>query len=316
VVSLGSVNVDRIVTVAAADVERFAERYGWFPGRGRTVRVPSLPEGFDVEADEVRHGGKGANQAVAAAAGGAETTMLGAVGPDDERLGVRDALTDAGVDADRVATAADPTGTAYVFVGESGTNRIVVVPGANAAVDETYVRANVDVVRAADCLLLQNEIPAAPVTWLLDDLAGDPDRPTVLLDPAPVEGVERLVAHDVVDYLTPNEHEYAALGAARDAFEGTLIRKRGDDAVIVEDGDRFAVDPPAVQVADTTGAGDVLNGVLAARLAAGESLRAAVSLAAVAGSLSTRSTGARTDVPTLAEARAFRAAVGPRTRTR
>jgi len=308
VVSLGSVNVDRIVSTTADELDAYAARFDWFPDRGRTVRVDDVPEEFAVDADEIRHGGKGANQAAAAARADATTTMLGKVGRDHETFGVLPTLTDAGVDGDRIEVADAPTGTAYVFVDESGDNRIVVHPGANAAVDRPYVRAHADAVRDADCLLLQNEIPVAPVESLLADLAADPDRPTVILDPAPAEGVAPLVDAAAVDYLTPNEHEYAALGATLEDFDGVVVRKRGGDPVIVERaGERlFTVDPPAVSPVDTTGAGDALNGVLAARLATGATLREAVETATVAGSLATREVGARNGVPSRAEVEAFR----------
>jgi len=308
VVSLGSINVDHVQRVTDADLAALEERYDWFPSRGHTVRVETLPDEFDPDADESHHGGKGANQAVAAASAGATTAMLGKVGTDHGQFGARSALTDAGVDADRVGVADAPTGSAYIFVEPSGDNRIVVDPGANAAVDDAYVRAQADAVRDADCLLLQNEIPVDPVAGLLADIADDPERPTVILDPAPPAGVEPLLAHETVDYLTPNEHEYAALGDALEEFDGVVVRKRGGDPLIVESAaDRFSVTPPAVDPVDTTGAGDVLNGFLAARLAAGASLREAVETAVVAGSLSTRTAGARRGIPTLDDVCAFRA---------
>jgi len=308
VVSLGSINVDHVQRVTDEELAALAERYDWFPARGRTVRVDALPDDFAVDADETHHGGKGANQAVAAARAGATATMLGKVGTDHERFGVLPALANAGVDADRVETAPVPTGSAYVFVDETGDNRIVVHPGANAAVDDDYVRAQYETVLAADCLLLQNEIPPEPVAALLTDLADEPDRPAVLLDPAPPEDIEPLLGRGTVDYLTPNEHEFAVIEDALDDYDGVVVRKRGGDSLIVETpDDRFTVDPPAVRPVDTTGAGDVLNGVLAARLAAGAPLRAAVETAVVAGSMATRTAGARDGVPTLDEVRAFRA---------
>jgi len=308
VVSLGSINVDHVRRATDAELTSFEERYDWFPSRGHTVRVGTLPEDFAPDADEIRHGGKGANQAVAAASAGATTAMLGKVGADHGRFGARSALTDAGVDADRVGVADAPTGSAYIFVEPSGDNRIVVAPGANATVDDAYVRGQVDAVRDADCLLLQNEIPVDPVAGLLAELADDAERPTVILDPAPPAGVEPLLACEAVDYLTPNEHEYAALGDALDGFGGVVVRKRGGDPLIVETAtDRFPVTPPTVDPVDTTGAGDVLNGFLASRLAAGASLRDAVETAVVAGSLSTQTAGARHGVPTLDDVRAFRA---------
>lgn len=307
VVSLGSVNVDRLVTMPADAVAALADRFDWFPGRGHTVSVETLPAAFTtaVDVDEIRHGGKGANQAVAAAGVAATTALFGKVGRDHEEFGVLTALADAGVDVDRIETAEAPTGAAYVFREESGANRIVVAPGANAAVDRRYVRGLGDAVCEADCLLLQNEIPVEPVRSLLADLAGDPTRPTVVLDPAPATGVAPLLECSAVDYLTPNEHEYAAIESTLEPFEGVVVRKRGGDPVVVERGTErlFTVTPPAVDPVDTTGAGDVLNGVFAARLAAGDGLRAAVELGVVAGSLATRAVGARGGIPTLAEVR-------------
>jgi ribokinase len=306
VISLGSINVDHVVGVNADELDRLAERYDWFPDRGRTVRVGTLPDDFAVDADEIRHGGKGANQAVAAAHANADAAMFGAVGTDHERFGVLPALAAEGVDTDRIDTVDAPTGAAFVFVDETGDNRIVVRSGANAAVDRDYARAQYVAIRDADCLLLQNEIPVAPAAWLLDTLADDPDRPTVILDPAPPAGVDPLLTHDAVDYVTPNEHEYAAIRSALADYDGVVIRKRGGDPLIVETpDDRFSVAPPAVDPVDTTGAGDAFNGFFAALLAAGESLRAAVETAAVAGSMATRESGARRGVPTLDAVRAF-----------
>ncbi|MFB6301246.1 MAG: PfkB family carbohydrate kinase [Haloferacaceae archaeon] len=162
---------------------------------------------------------------------------------------------------------------------------------------------------AADVLLLQNEIPVPPVADLLAALADDPDRPTAVLDPAPATGVERLLGHGSADYLTPNGAEYAALRSALGPFDGTLVRTRGGDDVIAENEARFAVTPPPVDVVDTTGAGDVLNGFLAARLAAGASVRDAVEVGMVAGR-SRRGRRVRGHVPTLAEVREFRASNG------
>ncbi|WP_435066951.1 PfkB family carbohydrate kinase [Haloplanus sp. C73] len=308
VISLGSVNVDHVTRVGADELAAFEARYDWFPDRGETVRVADLPDDFAPKADEIRHGGKGANQAVAAATAGATTTMLGRVGVDHERYGVVSALESAGIDTDSLGTAPVPTGAAYVFVEESGDNRIVVHPGANADVDDAYVRAHADTVAEADCLLLQNEIPVEPVATLLDALADDPDRPTVILDPAPPAGVEPLLARDAVDYCTPNEHEYAAIESSLAGYDGVVVRKRGGDTLLVETPtDGFSVDPPTVEPVDTTGAGDVLNGFLAARLADGASLRDAIETAVTAGSMATRAAGARSGIPTLDEVRAFRA---------
>jgi ribokinase len=308
VVSLGSINVDRVWRIDAATLDTLTAQYDWFPGQGETVSVDGLPEGFpDCPGEPATgHGGKGANQAVAAARAGADAAMLGAVGPDSGRVGSLDALAGEGVAVDGVRTVRAPTGTAHVFVDSSGGNRIVVSPGANGTVDRDYVEGHLDTVLDADCLLLQNEIPAEPVAALLAALADEPDRPTVLLDPAPPAGVAPLLAAGPVDVLTPNEREYERLRPALDGFDGVCLRTRGPRDVLVDGADGFAVTPPRVEAVDTTGAGDTFAGVLAAQLADGAGWRAAVGTATVAAALSTRDAGART-APTLEAVRRFRA---------
>jgi ribokinase len=306
VVSLGSINVDKIHHVSDGEIADLRDRYSWFPDRGQTVQIDDLPTDFSVDPDSIRHGGKGANQAVAAAKAGAETEMLGKVGPDAGEFGVRSHLTEVGVGVTRIGTASEPTGTAYVFVGQEGDNWIIVRPGANSAIDSTYIREQYDTILSAECLLLQNEIPIEPVMTLLSELAAERDRPTIILDPAPADGIEELLGCDAVDYLTPNENEYRALQSSLGEFDGVLIRKRGADDVIVEAERRFTVTPPTVKAVDTTGAGDVLNGFLAAQLAAGASLQEAIEIGTIAGSLSTREKGARRGIPTLEDVRAYR----------
>jgi ribokinase len=308
VVSLGSVNVDLVSSLDTAVLTELAESYEWFPPSGATVRVRDVPAAVEELPHEVYHGGKGANQAVAAAHAGAETTLLGKVGVDERTFGVLDGLRDADVDVSHVHVGDVETGKAYIFLDEHGENRIALVTGANGQVDERYVEAHLDQVRAADCLLLQNEIPVAPVVDLLDLLAELPDAPTVVVDPAPVDGAERLVRHPVVDIVRANEHEYVALGTALDEFEGTIVQTRGPEDVLVENDETFTVSPPSADTVDTTGAGDTFNGYLAAELARGSALRAAVEVATVAASLSVECTGAQSSIPALEAVRASRSA--------
>lgn len=199
-----------------------------------------------------------------------------------------------------------PTGTAYVFVILDGENHIAIVGGANAAVDPAYAHAYVDALRGVDCLLVQNELPTRTLDALFTALDGQRDRPTVVFDPAPSEGPTDLLGHACVDLVLPNEAEAVALADALGRFDGTVVSKRGPDPVVVTtaDGERFTVDPPRVDAADTTGAGDVFGGFLAADLSRGASLREAVECACVAGALSVGMEGVQRASPTLERVRA------------
>jgi len=318
VASFGSVNVDHVRYCERAWLAETADRYEWFPAAGETVAVESVPASFAAAFDRTFLGGKGANQAVAAAGADADATVLGAVGADADEYGVREGLAGRGVDVTHVATVPGPTGAAYVAVDEaSGENHIAIVAGANAAVDRAYARRHVDVLWDADCVLLQNELPEDAVLGALDALADaaetagtdsggrSGERPTVVYDPAPADGAAgRVLAHECVDVVTPNAGEYERLRAAMDAFDGVVVQTRGADGVVVTPGSRgpwtgaaFERRPPAVDPVDTTGAGDVFDGFLAAELACGAGFQRAVAVAVVAAARSTNSEGVQTAVP-------------------
>lgn len=326
VVSFGSVNVDRVCRVDRETLDALAARHDRFPAAGETVAVDRLPEAFERYVTETLLGGKGANQAVAAAAAGADATLLGKVGDDadgfrerhpadasadvavesdgPESGGVMGVLADRGVDVAGVEEAPGPTGTAYVFVAPGGENHIAILAGANGRVDPAYAHRHVDAVRAADVLLVQNELPTATTDALLLALDGQARRPAVVFDPAPAEGAADLLAHACVDYVTPNEQEADALAGALESFDGVVLRKHGPDPVVVEDraepdaaAAAFAVRPPAVEAVDTTGAGDVFAGAVAAELARGRSLAPAVEWAVAAASLSTTRVGVQRATP-------------------
>jgi ribokinase len=351
VVSVGSVNVDHVAYCDAATVDSLSDRYDWFPAPGETVRVESMPPEIEQYVSETHVGGKGANQSVAAAlacavgdsadgvdadddAGetpAAESVFLGTVGTDDAEWGVRETLADYGVDISGVGVADRPTGSAHVFVDETGENYIAIRAGANRCVDPDYVESHAETVLSADCLLLQNELPAVTGEAVLDLVAdAGSDRPTVLLDPAPADGAERLVGHPAVDLLTPNESEFAWLSGestapgAPDAdlladFAGVVVQTRGAKDLLVENrrgdsgvggSETLAVTPPPVDPVDTTGAGDVFTGYLAVELACGRDLRTACRTAVAASACSTEREGVQTATPTRAEVRAFAEQVG------
>ncbi|WP_256296869.1 PfkB family carbohydrate kinase [Haloarchaeobius salinus] len=298
VVSFGSINVDHVGYISRDRIAALADAHGWFPDAGETVRVDAVPAAVRDDLTETFLGGKGANQAVAAAAAEADASLLGCVGDDEDEHAVVETLAERGVAVDGLERVDGPTGYAAIVVDETGENHIAIVAGANGRVTPAYARRHGDHLRDADCLLLQNELRAEATLAALDEVSGTGRRPTVVYDPAPADGAGAVLSHDAVDVVTPNEGEAAALSDALDAFDGTVVRTLGENGVVVEDGDdEFRVDSPAVDPVDTTGAGDVFAGYLAAELGEGSGLRRAVQLATIAAALSTTMEGVQTAVP-------------------
>lgn len=297
VVSFGSVNIDRVAYVDQSTVDGLAATYDWFPAPGETVRVPDgIPPDFDRHVSETFLGGKGANQAVAAAAADADAALVGTIGEDHDDFGVLAELSGRGVDTEAVAVVEEEMGTAFVFVTPDGENHIAYYPGANRAATPEHATRHLDGILAANCLLVQNELPTATTEHLLTSLRDVPDRPTVVVDPAPSTGAARLLDTGIADVVTPNKHEATLLTDALDGPE-TVIETRGEDTVVVTDGRRWEVSPPSVTPVDTTGAGDVFAGYLAARLAAGDDRDRAIRAATTAAALSTEHEGVQRAVP-------------------
>ena len=297
VASFGSLNIDRLCRVETDRLQTLAERYEWFPPSGETRLVEQLPPALEADVDRQLLGGKGANQAVAAAHAGAEARLYGKVGAEsDERP--RSTLAERGVDTSALETAPGPTGSAYIFLDPTGDNRIAVLPGANGAVDEAYVDRHYQAIAQAELLLLQNELPVAAASALLDRLAGLADRPTVVLDPAPASGAAPLVGHACVDVITPNESEAAALAGPLARTAAQVCYKHGPAPVEVEGPETaFEVSPPPADPVDSTGAGDVFAGYLGVELARESSMRRAVEMACVAAAKSVETVGVQRAVP-------------------
>lgn len=259
-------------------------------------------------------GGKGLNQAVAAARAGAEVTFVAAVGADDFGVRLRSWLQDEGIDVSRVRIADEPTGIAQITVTEDGENSIVVVAGANSR--STLDDADREAIAAASHLVVQLERPEA----LLREAMAFARQVgvTTVLTPAPArDGIDELVA--LADVLVPNEGEAALLSGESDPERAAVALSRRAGIVIVTLGARGAlvavgggvverVPAPAVTAVDTTGAGDTFTGVLVASLAAGDELRDALANAAAAASVSVTRHGAAESMPSADEIRAALAA--------
>lgn len=290
IVVVGSSNTDMIV-----QVDRI-------PAPGQTVlggRFSTAP------------GGKGANQAVAAARAGADVTFVARVGSDAfgrESLAgfVRDSINTQFIVCDEAA----PSGVASIIVDEQGENAIAVAPGANANLSLQDIAQASKAISAADVVLLQLEIPIKTVREGIRT-AWDHDVP-VILNPAPAcELTDELLG--CVSVLTPNEIEASMLTGIEvhdesDAIRvAALLRRRGVRTVIVTLGPRGAVidgpdyqgpvEPFVVEAVDTTAAGDVFNGVLAVALAEGRPLPEACRWASAAAALSVQHLGAQPSAP-------------------
>ncbi|GGK94277.1 ribokinase [Deinococcus radiotolerans] len=273
----------------------------------RTARIPRPGETV-LGGDAVTSpGGKGANQAVAAARAGATVRLIGAVGQDAFRDVALRGLHAAGVDLSGLRTLEAPTGLALITVSASGENAITVASGANAHVTPAHLPPDLSGVTH---LLLQQELPPEVTLHAARQAraAGVP----VLLNAAPTRPLPGELLEQVT-HLIVNEHELTALHPEGGTLErqAASILPRGPQAVTVTLGaqgsltvtprgtHRLAAHP--VQATDTTGAGDTFCGVLAARLAAGDDLPGALRAAGIAGALACTRPGAQDAMPTWAE---------------
>lgn len=275
-------------------------------------RLPSPGETVLADSYRLTPGGKGANQALAAALAGATTEFIGAVGNDSHAEIALGQLAEAGVVLDRVQHIDGATGVAIISVDAQAENSIAVISGANSAMDEVAVRA---VGALAGVLVLQGEIPAAGIRAAIDAATGP-----IVLNLAPVIELDR-------DYLcranplVVNEHEAALILAQLEGttelstepeaviaqrlcdqgLESVVITMGGDGALVAVRGEDSAtittVAASKVTAVDTTGAGDAFTGALAARLAIGETLIDAAGFASRFAALSVQGHGAQASYP-------------------
>lgn len=290
-----------VVVVGSANADLLA-RTEVHPAPGETVL------GHDLQ---VLPGGKGANQAVAAARLGTRVAFVGAVGDDEFADAATSGLREAGVDLARLEVVPGSTGVAVVTVAADGENSIVVIPGANGSVDAAAVHRHADLLARAEVVVLQGEIPRDGIEAAAQ-LAGG----RVVMNLAPVIDVAPEVLRRA-DPLVVNEHEahgaLVLLGARRGGTDDevvaglrgagvpSVVLTRGAHGALVAGADAgaevVAVPAPRVEAVDTTGAGDAFVGALAAELARGSGLVDAARVAVRVGAFAVRGAGAQPSYP-------------------
>jgi ribokinase len=276
-----------------------------------TARVPKAGETVIGDRFQMGFGGKGANQAVMAARLGAQVSMVGALGDDIYAGLTADNLIGQGVDAAHVARVAGSSGVAPIWVEPDGTNRIIVVPGANDAVDPETAAAAIQAVDGVEIVIGQLEIPQ-PVTAAAFRAARDLGAVTIL-NPAPAAPLDpELVAAS--SWLIPNETEFGILAgldrfdpdddqailayASRVAPRLLLTLGSRGAALVRRSGEVQRVPATTVTPIDTTGAGDAFVGAFAVGLAAGLDEVAAIRLGIACASDSVTRTGTQSSFPT------------------
>src|SRR5918997_3113547 len=279
------------------------------------LKVERRPKPGETVTDAVlstHNGGKGANQAAAAALLGASVALLGRVGDDGFGAPLVRALEEKGVDTTLVAPAPDSsTGTAFITVTQDGENAITVAPGANRRLTPEDVDGARGEIGAAAVLVVQMEVPRECVARAVE-VAGEVGTRAILNLAPPFEAPRSVLEN--LDPLVVNEHEAAfllgdsvegveaALAAASNLLalgpKSAVVTVGADGAVFAQEEDEGYVPAPEVEVVDTTGAGDAFVGALALRVARGDSLRRAVGYAVRAGAAAVTREGAQGALPT------------------
>jgi ribokinase len=275
---LGSLNVDYFTKVKK------------LPTPGQTVAASAL---------EIRFGGKGANQAIAASRQGALVSMIGRAGQDDMGEAYLGRLSKEGLVTDGIEQVRIATGSAFITVDSEGENTIVVAPGANGSIKPASIDEQRERIESAHALLVQFETPIDAVLRAIE-IANEAGV-LVFVNPSPFRA-DFPWSTTKIDYLIVNDGEAekidSALGPHQQLLARNLIITRGalPTLAFTEDGD---LEVPSIEVTpiDTVGAGDAFAGTLATRVAGGEELAEAIRHANIAGALTTLKLGAQEAIP-------------------
>ncbi|MEB8068794.1 ribokinase [Mammaliicoccus fleurettii] len=278
---IGSMSIDLVVSASKR------------PGKGETI----LGDDFFTTP-----GGKGANQAVAAARLGEKVQMVGRIGEDDFGKEIYGNLKNNHVIVDGVEPVTHvPSGTAHITLSEQD-NSIIVVPSANNEVTPDFVKKHLEALTEGDIVLLQQEIPSETVEYVVEFCSEN--GLVSILNPAPYREINKSII-EKVDYLTPNETESdemfkGDLDDALSAYPMKMIVTLGDKGAVYHNGkEKVQVDGFKRDVKDTTGAGDTFNGAFAVALQKEYNLEKALAFANLAASYSVTGMGAQGGMPTL-----------------
>ncbi|ENQ3107355.1 ribokinase [Bacillus sp. 491mf] len=268
-----------------------------------STKRPKAGETVIGEAFHTAPGGKGANQAVAAARLGANVAMVGAIGDDNYGKLVQRNLENEHIFINQVKTVTgETTGIAHIVLAEDD-NSIVVVQGANRLVDEQLVNRAKDFLVKADMVVLQLEIPLETVKYVLTTC--EEHQIPVILNPAPAQRLPEEVLQKAT-YITPNEHECrivlddftSPIESLLEKYPNKLLMTEGKNGVRFHNGTEIVHVPSiSVEVVDTTGAGDTFNGALAVAIVEGEELQKAIHFANIAAGISVTKLGAQGGMP-------------------
>jgi ribokinase len=275
-----------------------------------TTQIPKVGETVLGQSFHSIPGGKGANQAVAAARLGGDVTMIGAVGDDSFGRTLVDHLTHQGINTKNIIEVKDVSSGIASIILSAADNSIIVVPGANNSITPEIIEKHEDIIRASSIFLLQLEIPLESVIRAIE-LAKKHGVLTIL-NPAPIQKLPKKLL-EMVDFVTPNEHEQELLFASVEGTEQDLaelkekciVTKGSKGVVIYKNGKKVEIPSVQVEAVDTTGAGDSFNGALAYALCEGLEIVEACRFANVVGAISVTKLGAQTGMPTKKEVEKF-----------
>ena len=281
----------------------------------RAPQVPRIGQTVIGTSFETTPGGKGANQAVAAARLGYPVQMVGMVGTDAYGPAILENLARSGVDTAAMEQVSGASGLAPIFLAENGENAIIVIPGANGKMDTAAVDRHSALIRSAGMVLCQLEIPMQTISYVLA-LCAEAGVP-VMLDPAPAAPLPDQFWGQVA-WFTPNDTEAAFYlnndskpeDAAKQfmarGLRGVALKRGGEGAYVAVAGGRAAWVPPfPVEAIDTVGAGDCFNGAFAVALMEGKDPWEAARFASAAAAISVTRKGAQVSMPSRADVEAF-----------